>query len=117
MVTDQQLLQVAANIGKAWRRIAIFLGISQVQLEQIEENRPRDHVDKVFEMLSLWKKLQGKKATAAHLHAKLTELDEDVPDDIDFLLEDPVSFVPNSPIHVTAGNKKYPKHSNYYYPY
>ena len=87
IITEHQLLQVARQIGTNWRQIGIFLRITEVKLQEIEANPTLGHVQRVYQMLYSWRKCQGKNATAANLHAKLTALGTDlVPDHIDFLL-------------------------------
>uniref|UniRef100_A0A1A7X1S2 Death domain-containing protein n=2 Tax=Iconisemion striatum TaxID=60296 RepID=A0A1A7X1S2_9TELE len=87
LVTEKQLMSVARAIGRSWREIGRrVLTISSVKLEQIEEDHSL-HVERVFAMLRYWRKLQRDKATAAHLHALLSQGDEALlPEDIDFLI-------------------------------
>lgn len=82
-------MQVARGIGRSWREIGILaLGIRSVKLEQIEEEYPHNHVERVFAMLRYWSICQKKNATAAHLHSLLSQDDWALPpESIDFLLE------------------------------
>ncbi|KAM9342459.1 cysteine sulfinic acid decarboxylase-like [Pholidichthys leucotaenia] len=88
LVTEQQLMSVARNIGKSWREIGrLALDIRSVKLEQIEEDHST-HVERVFAMLRYWRSCQREKATAAHLHSLLSRGDWALPPDcIQFLLD------------------------------
>ncbi|KAJ8017001.1 hypothetical protein DPEC_G00013230 [Dallia pectoralis] len=89
MVTEKDLMHVARGIGHSWREIGTgALDIPSVQLEQIQENHPNNHVDRVFAMLRYWSRLKRRGATAACLHSLLSQGDWDLPpDSIDFLLD------------------------------
>ncbi|KAL6119597.1 uncharacterized protein ACO6RY_04138 [Pungitius sinensis] len=93
LVTEKQLLRVASNIGKSWKQIGISaLDIADVKLEQIELDGSC-HVDRVFCMLSHWRKCQRTNATAANLHTLLSQGPCALPlDSIDSLLEDSDAF-------------------------
>lgn len=81
-------MTLARAIGKSWREIGrSALEIPSVKLEQIEEDHAI-HAERVFAMLRHWRTSQREKATAAHLHALLSEEDCALPpESIDFLLE------------------------------
>ncbi|XP_010873551.2 FAS-associated death domain protein [Esox lucius] len=89
MVKEKDLMRVARGIGHSWREIGTgALDIPSVQLEQIQENYPNNHVDRVFAMLRYWSRLKRSEATAACLHSLLSQGDWALPpDSIDFLLD------------------------------
>ncbi|KAF7240257.1 hypothetical protein EYD10_13084 [Varanus komodoensis] len=74
VVTDQELIRLARNMGKTWKEIAIrFLGVECSVLEQIEEDNPNNTTMRVFSMLRDWKKREKRGATAARLYAILNQ--------------------------------------------
>ncbi|XP_063149936.1 FAS-associated death domain protein-like isoform X1 [Candoia aspera] len=74
LVTQEQLMKLANEMGKNWKQIGIsFLGMNVSRLEQIEEDHPRNMVMQVFSMLYEWKKHEKDKATAGHLHSILNQ--------------------------------------------
>ena len=86
IITDQQLMKVASQIGDAWDAIGLELGIQGFELEQLQLDNPTNHRRKVHKMLKLWRgKQEQNMKTAAHLYAKLTELEIDL--DIEFLVD------------------------------
>ncbi|XP_029911829.1 uncharacterized protein LOC115362148 [Myripristis murdjan] len=89
LVKEKQLMLVARAIGRSWKEIGrLALSIPSVRLEQIEEDHPLSHVERVFAMLRYWCTCQRKNATAAHLHSLLSQEDWALPpESIDFLLE------------------------------
>ncbi|CAB1336682.1 unnamed protein product [Coregonus sp. 'balchen'] len=89
MVVEKDLMRVARRIGHSWREIGTgALDIPSVKLEQIQENYPHSHVDRVFAMLRYWSTLKRHEATAANLHSLLCQDDWALPpDSIDFLLD------------------------------
>ncbi|KAL1020865.1 hypothetical protein UPYG_G00005710 [Umbra pygmaea] len=89
MVKEKDLMRVAKDIGHSWREIGTgALDIPSVKLEQIQENYPHSHVDRVFAMLRCWSREKRNEATADHLHYLLSQGDWGLsPDSIDFLLE------------------------------
>ncbi|KAF7696206.1 uncharacterized protein zgc:174906 [Silurus meridionalis] len=90
MVTEKQLMLVARNIGITWKEVGrVALEIPSVRLEQIVEENPHSHREKVFCMLRLWSMREKEKASAVRLHSLLTQEDFGVsPGSIDFLLEE-----------------------------
>ncbi|XP_024239778.1 uncharacterized protein zgc:174906 isoform X2 [Oncorhynchus tshawytscha] len=89
MVVEKDLMRVARNIGRSWRAIGTgALDIPSVKLDQILEDYPHSHVDRVFAMLRYWSTLKRQEATAANLHSLLSQDDWALPpDSIDFLLD------------------------------
>ncbi|XP_029477023.1 uncharacterized protein zgc:174906 [Oncorhynchus nerka] len=89
MVVEKDLMRVARNIGRSWRAIGTgALDIPSVKLDQILEDYPHSHVDRVFAMLRYWSTLKRQEATAANLHSLLSQDDCALPpDSIDFLLD------------------------------
>ncbi|XP_062314095.1 FAS-associated death domain protein [Osmerus eperlanus] len=89
LVEEKQLMKLARNIGTSWKEIGrLALDIATVKLEQIEEDHPNSHRERVFAMLLCWRTSQRQEATAARLHALLCQDDWALPpDSIDFLLE------------------------------
>ncbi|XP_046896776.1 FAS-associated death domain protein isoform X2 [Hypomesus transpacificus] len=89
LVEEKQLMKLARNIGTSWKEIGrLALDIGTVKLEQIEEDHPNSHRERVFAMLLCWRTSQRQEATAARLHALLCQDDWALPpDSIDFLLE------------------------------
>uniref|UniRef100_A0A8C8MF33 Uncharacterized protein n=1 Tax=Oncorhynchus tshawytscha TaxID=74940 RepID=A0A8C8MF33_ONCTS len=72
MVVEKDLMRVARNIGRSWRAIGTgALDIPSVKLDQILEDYPHSHVDRVFAMLRYWSTLKRQEATAANLHSLL----------------------------------------------
>ncbi|XP_035236954.1 uncharacterized protein zgc:174906 [Anguilla anguilla] len=89
LVTEKQMMLVARCLGRDWKQLGrVALGVSTVRLEQIEEENPRDHVERVFAMLRVWRDRERWTATAARLHALLSA-DEcgPPPESVDFLLD------------------------------
>ncbi|KAI1892291.1 hypothetical protein AGOR_G00131830 [Albula goreensis] len=89
VVTEKQLMLVARGIGRHWKQLGrVALDIPTVKLEQIEEENPGTHVERVFAMLRMWLTRERRNATTAHLHALLSQ-DECAPppESIDFLLD------------------------------
>uniref|UniRef100_A0A674ES28 Zgc:174906 n=1 Tax=Salmo trutta TaxID=8032 RepID=A0A674ES28_SALTR len=89
MVVEKDLMRVAKNIGRSWRAIGTgALDIPSVKLDQILEDYPHSHVDRVFAMLRYWSTLKRHEATAANLHSLLSQDDWALPpNSIDFLLD------------------------------
>ncbi|TSL61203.1 Death domain-containing protein CRADD [Bagarius yarrelli] len=89
-VTEKQLMMVARYIGTNWKEVGrVALELTSVRLEQIVEENPHNHRERVFSMLNLWSMREREKATAARLHTLLTQVDIGVaPGSIDFLLEE-----------------------------
>ncbi|KAM9507175.1 uncharacterized protein ACWYII_048628 isoform 1-T2 [Salvelinus alpinus] len=89
MVVEKDLMRVAQNIGRSWRAIGTgALDIPSVKLDQILEDYPHSHVDRVFAMLRYWSTLKRHEATAANLHSLLSQDDWALlPNSIDFLLD------------------------------
>lgn len=89
LVEEKQLMRLAQNIGKSWKEIGrLALDLPTVTLEQIEEDHPSNHKERVFAMLRCWRTRQRQDATAARLHALLCQEEWALPSDsINFLLE------------------------------
>ncbi|KAG7471917.1 hypothetical protein MATL_G00103080 [Megalops atlanticus] len=89
VVTEKQLMLVARGVGRSWKQVArLALEIPTVNLEQIEEENPANHVERVFAMLRLWRMRERGKATAARLHSLLSREESGLPpESIDFLLD------------------------------
>ncbi|KAM9445689.1 uncharacterized protein Hap1MRO34_024435 [Clarias gariepinus] len=90
MVTEKQLMMVARYIGKNWKEVGmVALEIPSVRLEQIAEDNPNSHRDRVFSMLHFWSTRERNKASATYLHSLLMQEEIGVtPGSIDFLLEE-----------------------------
>ncbi|XP_064155602.1 uncharacterized protein zgc:174906 [Anguilla rostrata] len=89
LVTEKQMMLVARCLGRDWKQLGrVALGVSTVRLEQIEEENPRNHAERVFAMLRAWRDRERWTATAARLHALLS-VDEcgPPPESVDFLLD------------------------------
>ncbi|KAB5546598.1 hypothetical protein PHYPO_G00073910 [Pangasianodon hypophthalmus] len=89
-VTEKQLMKVARHIGTDWKEVGrVALEISSVKLEQIVEENPHSHRERVFSMLRLWSMREKELASATRLHSLLTQEEFAVtPGSIDFLLEE-----------------------------
>ncbi|KAJ8258234.1 hypothetical protein GJAV_G00194640 [Gymnothorax javanicus] len=90
MVTEKQMMLVARVLGRDWKQLGrVVLQVPSVKLEQIEEENPGNHTERVFAMLRTWRSRERHNATAARLH-ELLSADEcgPPPNSIDFLLED-----------------------------
>ncbi|XP_056131325.1 uncharacterized protein zgc:174906 [Lampris incognitus] len=89
LVTERQLMLVARTIGRSWKEIGrLALSVPSVKLEQIEEDCPNNHVERVFAMLRYWCACMRENATAAHLHSLLSQGDWALSSEsIDFLLK------------------------------
>lgn len=83
-------MMVARNIGSKWKQVGReALEIPNVKLEQIVEENPHNHTERVFSMLHLWSMRERDKASATRLHSLLTQEEFGVtPGSIDFLLEE-----------------------------
>lgn len=81
---------VARRIGADWKEVGrVALEIPSVKLEQIVEENPNNHRERVFSMLRLWSMRERDKASATRLHSLLTQEESSVtPRSIDFLLEE-----------------------------
>ncbi|XP_062397182.1 uncharacterized protein zgc:174906 isoform X2 [Sardina pilchardus] len=90
VVTEQQLMLVATNMGRSWKQFGrMALGISTTKLEQIVEDNPHNLVEQTFAMLRFWSMRERSKATAKRLHGLLSEGDWALPpESINFLLDD-----------------------------
>lgn len=83
-------MMVARYIGKNWKEVGmVALEIPSVRLEQIAEDNPNSHRDRVFSMLHFWSTRERNKASATYLHSLLMQDEIGVtPGSIDFLLEE-----------------------------
>lgn len=74
-LSDKQLLIVARQLGKEWKEVAIFLGFSFKELEDIQAAEKDVNMQKL-KMLVEWTKKAGRgKATAYHLWKSVENLD------------------------------------------
>ncbi|XP_028850343.1 uncharacterized protein LOC114798643 [Denticeps clupeoides] len=89
VVSEQQLMLAAGTFGRTWKQLAVAaLGVPAAKLEQAVEENPRSPVMQVFSVLRHWRMREGPRATAARLHALLTQGDWALlPGSLDFLLE------------------------------
>lgn len=89
-VTEKELMMVARYIGADWKEVGrVALEIPSVKLEQIVEENPHNHKERVFSMLHLWSMRERDKALATRLHSLLTQEESSMtPGSIDFLLEE-----------------------------
>lgn len=59
-VTDEHLNLVRQNLGSKWKSCARNLGITDVELDNIEHDYERDGLaEKVYQMLMRWKMKEG----------------------------------------------------------
>lgn len=87
-VTEKQLMMVAGFIGTNWKEVGrVALELSSVKLEQIMEEIPHNHKERVFSMLYVWSTREREEASASRLHALLVENGVS-PANINFLLEE-----------------------------
>lgn len=94
-LSEKQLLQVAKQLGKVWKQVAIYLDLDSKDLEDIQAAE-KDVTMQKLQMLVKWKGRQPPgKATASELWQSLKELDE-LPNEVHKLLEgnEPHSFWP-----------------------
>lgn len=83
-------MMVARYIGSNWKEVGrVALEIPTYKLEQIVEENPHSHRERVFAMLRFWSMRERDKASVTRLHALLTQEEIGVmPGCIDFLLEE-----------------------------
>lgn len=94
-LSDKQLLQVAKQLGRVWKQVAIYLDLDSKDLEDIQAAE-KDVTMQKLQMLVKWKGRQPPgKAAAFHLLQSVRDLDE-LPNEVHKLLEGnvPHSFWP-----------------------
>ncbi|XP_067451001.1 uncharacterized protein si:dkeyp-97b10.3 isoform X2 [Thunnus thynnus] len=75
-MSDKQLLQVAKQLGKEWKQVAIYLDLSTKELEDIQASE-KDVAIQKMKMLVKWKSRRGPgEATVSHLWSILKDLDD-----------------------------------------
>lgn len=80
-MSDKQLLVVAKRLGKEWKQVAIFLGLTARDLDEIQAAE-KDVTMQKLKMLVEWKNRQrAGEATVYHLWKSLEELD-DLPNEV-----------------------------------
>lgn len=80
-VSEKELLKVAKQLGKEWKQVAIHLGLSSSQLDNIQDAE-KDVTMQKLKMLVLWKNTrQQGKATLQHLWQDLQDMD-DLPNEV-----------------------------------
>ncbi|XP_070760241.1 FAS-associated death domain protein [Enoplosus armatus] len=58
---------IAANLGRAWRKLGRKLGLKDVKLESISKKHPTDLEETAVELLKEWRKSQGAGARTEEL--------------------------------------------------
>ncbi|XP_056140017.1 uncharacterized protein si:dkeyp-97b10.3 [Lampris incognitus] len=80
-ITEKQLLQVARQLGKEWKQVAIFLDLSSKDLDDIQATE-KDVTMQKLKMLVEWKsRRQPGKATVGDLWRCLQEM-KDLPNEV-----------------------------------
>ncbi|XP_054651141.1 uncharacterized protein si:dkeyp-97b10.3 isoform X2 [Dunckerocampus dactyliophorus] len=86
-MSEKQLLQVAKCLGKEWKQVAIYLGLSIRELDDIQAAE-KDVTMQKMKMMVEWKSRRGAgQATAFQLRKCLEELD-DLPTEVHQILQD-----------------------------
>ncbi|MEQ2212648.1 hypothetical protein XENOCAPTIV_002788 [Xenoophorus captivus] len=86
-LSEMRLLQVAQQLGKEWKQVAIYLGLETKDLEDIEEAENSVKMRKL-RMLVKWKRRRKPgQATAYHLQKSLEGM-EDLPHEVHEILTD-----------------------------
>ncbi|XP_076002467.1 uncharacterized protein LOC142995343 isoform X2 [Genypterus blacodes] len=88
-LTEKQLLQVAKQLGKEWKQVAIFLGLTFRDLEDIQAAE-KDVTMQKLKMLVEWKRRESGQASATHLSTSLDGLD-DLPNELRQFLQELMS--------------------------
>ncbi|KAI8485794.1 hypothetical protein Bbelb_365040 [Branchiostoma belcheri] len=70
---DHELAYITERVGLMWKPLARSLGISQVDIEVIEYNNPRDLRGCCMDMLTVWRQRASKDATLGVLKKALEE--------------------------------------------
>ncbi|XP_024910872.1 uncharacterized protein LOC103378500 isoform X2 [Cynoglossus semilaevis] len=85
-MSEKQLLQVARQLGKEWKQVAIYLGLVSKDLDDIQAAE-KDVTMQKLKMLVEWKSRQMPgRATAFHLWKSLEDLDE-LPNEVQHTLQ------------------------------
>ncbi|XP_015199801.2 uncharacterized protein [Lepisosteus oculatus] len=89
LVSERQLMQLASQVGHEWKQVGrLLLGLPSARLEHCAEENPHAHCERVFAMLRAWRTREKRGATAARLHALLSQDGSPLhPEAFDFLLE------------------------------
>uniref|UniRef100_A0A3B4AIY9 Uncharacterized protein n=1 Tax=Periophthalmus magnuspinnatus TaxID=409849 RepID=A0A3B4AIY9_9GOBI len=75
-MSEKQLLQVAKQLGKEWKQVAIYLGLSYRDLNDIETEE-KDVTMQKLKMLVEWKSRRASgQATPSHLWSSIKDLDD-----------------------------------------
>ncbi|XP_029301503.1 uncharacterized protein LOC115017323 [Cottoperca gobio] len=86
-MSEKQLLQVAKQLGKEWKQVAIYLDMNSRELDDIQATE-KDVTMQKLKMLVEWKsRRRPGEATAYHLEKSLEELD-DLPNEVHQKLKD-----------------------------
>ncbi|KAK2847317.1 hypothetical protein Q5P01_010316 [Channa striata] len=85
-MSEKQLLQVAKQLGKEWKQVAIYLELNYKELDDIQATE-KDVTMQKLKMLVEWKKRRGREATALNLWKSIKDLD-DLPNEVYQTLQD-----------------------------
>ncbi|KAF3692698.1 NACHT, LRR and PYD domains-containing protein 1 [Channa argus] len=89
-MSEKQLLQLAKQLGKEWKQVAIYLELKSKELDDIQATE-KDVTMQKLKMLVEWKKRRGPgEATASDLLESLTDLD-DLPNEVRQTLQDMIN--------------------------
>ncbi|XP_053376081.1 uncharacterized protein LOC123534413 [Mercenaria mercenaria] len=77
--TDKELFQIAEVIVRHWEGLAILLGITQLEIENIKTDTRAISMQSI-QMLQTWRKKEGSKATLKELFRNMEEMNMDISD-------------------------------------
>ena len=63
ILTDNEIMHLAVDISKEWRKVGLRLGLTDTQLDQIEGDHTTDISEQSYVMLKRWKECEGSAAT------------------------------------------------------
>lgn len=66
-VSKEYLLELKRKVGKEWKDVGRCLGMSDAELDHIEEDNSKNVEEAIYQMLLCWKKKNGANATYAYL--------------------------------------------------